>query len=466
MANAEDEMSAKMSFLTNFMGKKFRERNDPSEVEDKDLIVIMASGGAWYPGKTVMKKHLEASGLTYCPVAFLPQKRIAFIWSLFGIHGFSDDLKVAEEVLAHAADYLPRISLILNINLISNKFYVLDTFYTYYQEKTWDFHPVSFYATLPPNSDEWQIEKEALFDSKKAWILRPASGSQGEGIQILPSNSSKEDLKNLLDNFFTAWADEQKEQYIIKGSNRQSSIVISEYISNPLLISGGRKFDLRVYCLVAVTNPTVAFFHIGKCRMCGVKYNDDLSDTFAHLTNSTLQRKHDDYNHDDSKINGNLMVTDWDSFIKLLMEVQDFDAEWYLGHEKEDLSLETLDKIVRSHCKQMTQLVIDSAAKKFDENSVEENRPGAFQYIGMDFMMDDKGKFWFIEANHAPAIGMVGTPKIKDMTRIMLKEMVDIVMEIRERDLAGEVTNQETQLKSVSSWEPVELEYLQKTSSE
>jgi len=41
---------------------------------------------------------------------------------------------------------------------------------------------------------------------------------------------------------------------------------------------------------------------------------------------------------------------------------------------------------------------------------------------------------------------MLGTPEIKTMTRVMLDEMIDIELEIRERKLAGETVTGETQL--------------------
>ena len=66
------------------------------------------------------------------------------------------------------------------------------------------------------------------------WIMKPVNGLQGKGIFIV----------NKLD---------QLKKWSVKGGNAPNYI-ISYYINNPLLI-GGKKFDLRLYCLVTSYRP-------------------------------------------------------------------------------------------------------------------------------------------------------------------------------------------------------------------
>jgi tubulin polyglutamylase TTLL1 len=48
--------------------------------------------------------------------------------------------------------------------------------------------------------------------------------------------------------------------------------IISRYIEQPLLV-GGKKFDLRLYVLVASFRPLVAYLsRLGFARFCQVKY--------------------------------------------------------------------------------------------------------------------------------------------------------------------------------------------------
>ncbi|KAA0158399.1 hypothetical protein FNF31_05468 [Cafeteria roenbergensis] len=74
--------------------------------------------------------------------------------------------------------------------------------------------------------------------------------------------------------------------------------VLSRYIDRPLLI-GGRKFDLRLYCLVTSFSPLRAYIHRqGFARFCAVPYSSsraDLADAAMHLTNVSVQKHTDEY---------------------------------------------------------------------------------------------------------------------------------------------------------------------------
>lgn len=67
----------------------------------------------------------------------------------------------------------------------------------------------------------------------------------------------------------TAWMDGSENWAVTLDTQ---SLIIQEYIDAPLLVDDLYKFDLRCYCLIAHTNPTIALFHPGKMRICAKKY--------------------------------------------------------------------------------------------------------------------------------------------------------------------------------------------------
>jgi len=56
------------------------------------------------------------------------------------------------------------------------------------------------------------------------------------------------------------------------------------YISKPLLLDG-KKFDLRVYMLIANTAPFVVLYRKGYVRLCIGDYQTDTDVMSSHLTN-------------------------------------------------------------------------------------------------------------------------------------------------------------------------------------
>ena len=81
--------------------------------------------------------------------------------------------------------------------------------------------------------------------------------------------------------------------------NPLDTYIICEYLSRPLLI-GGRKFDLRVYVVVASYRPLVAYIsRAGFARFCNVKYSNEVAElrnNEMHLTNVAVQKVGDQYN--------------------------------------------------------------------------------------------------------------------------------------------------------------------------
>jgi len=71
----------------------------------------------------------------------------------------------------------------------------------------------------------------------------------------------------------------------------KENYVISEYISNPLLI-GKKKFDLRMYVLVTCYKPLKVWVNkLGFARFSNENYNCDvreLDNLYVHLTNVAI----------------------------------------------------------------------------------------------------------------------------------------------------------------------------------
>lgn len=154
----------------------------------------------------------------------------------------------------------------------------------------------------------------------------------------------------------------------------KESYVISRYIDNPLLI-GGKKFDLRLYALVASFRPLKAYlFKLGFCRFCTVKYEanvQELDNMYAHLTNVSVQKHGLEYN---SQHGGKLSIQNLRLYLectrgKPVTETLFKDIKWLIVH-----SLKSVSYIMANdrHC---------------------------FECYGYDIIIDNQLKPWLIEVN-------------------------------------------------------------------
>lgn len=105
--------------------------------------------------------------------------------------------------------------------------------------------------------------------AKQVFIMKPNAGCQGRGIILTKDPLSEVD---------------NPEDYVVQ-----------EYIARPLLIEG-RKFDLRVYCLVtSLKYPSIFVYNDGLVRLCAEAYEkpsqSNMDNACKHLTNYAVNKK-------------------------------------------------------------------------------------------------------------------------------------------------------------------------------
>ena len=66
-------------------------------------------------------------------------------------------------------------------------------------------------------------------------------------------------------------------------------LIVQHYIPNPLLLNG-RKFDFRMYMVIASSNPLMVFYHDGFLRVSLYSYDEDNMDKKVLLTNLALNK--------------------------------------------------------------------------------------------------------------------------------------------------------------------------------
>jgi tubulin polyglutamylase TTLL1 len=151
--------------------------------------------------------------------------------------------------------------------------------------------PVTFY--LP--QDYGMLTEAFRKRPNKPWIAKPVGRSQGKGIFLVTKLSQ---LKQFRFNHASTAARLGVSSAAATSAGKDGSApitdmyILSRYVDRPLLI-GGRKFDLRLYCLVTSFVPLRAYIHrCGFARFCSVPYSSakgDLTDSAIHLTNVSIQ---------------------------------------------------------------------------------------------------------------------------------------------------------------------------------
>jgi len=183
--------------------------------------------------------------------------------------------------------------------------------------------------------------------------------------------------------------------------------IMQNYVHNPILLHG-RKFDFRMYLLVASTNPLMAFYHDGFLRVSLAKYDINSDDKKVLLTNLALNKKI----YDEVK-NGTLFQGKNEEDLKLAQQ-------WSLERLKDYLLAagviddpNWLDNYLRPEFKKAFIHLIRAASANYMKHST------VFELYGVDYMLDEDMNLWFIEANAGPAFDGYSKPMEKFIVKML-----------------------------------------------
>lgn len=227
------------------------------------------------------------------------------------------------------------------------------------------------------------------------WILKKSRNSHnGEGVTII----TKSKLKGLLQLF------ENGEQCGIFSQH----YILQKYIGNPLTIEK-RKFDFRLYMLIASVDPLIILYHDGFLRVSLTEYDRDSKESGSHITNTHLALEF---------VQG-LNATE-DEKEELLKEqmwtFKDFE-EYMVGLGK--VQTGWLDLYVRPLMKKNMYHL----GKMHEAHLLK--HPGVFELYGLDFIFDTDLHLWLLEINRSPAMQATSEEK-GDLQGKMIQEILDI----------------------------------------
>lgn len=207
--------------------------------------------------------------------------------------------------------------------------------------------------------------------TRKVFILKPNAGCQGRGIIL-----SKDPLNAVedLDNF-----------------------VCQEYVTRPLLIEG-KKFDLRVYCLVSsIRHLSIFVYNDGLVRMCAEDYekpnDDNMHNACKHLTNYAVNKHNENFVFNNDK-QGRGDLGNKRDFVWL--------NGWFKeqGHSPEKFWERVHHMIIKTIIAAQPQMthVYNSCFPHSNDGYT------CFEVLGFDILVDDRCKPVLMEVNHTPSL--------------------------------------------------------------
>jgi len=125
------------------------------------------------------------------------------------------------------------------------------------------------------------------------WVLKEGNVNQGRGITILAPNSPE--LLRVPHKFQRQQQEQRRKEQEAdeEGEQEEGSeddiqdVIVQKYVCNEMTWNK-RKFDVRVFWLVASIDPLIVLYHDGYVRIGNSDYSEtDFSDTTKHLTTHT-----------------------------------------------------------------------------------------------------------------------------------------------------------------------------------
>eukprot|EP01084_Bolivina_argentea_P191056 328204_1 len=445
----------------------------------------------------VLKLCFKKYGLSAIKDWLLPNKTCIFFW--IQIMRFKD----FNNVLSLSLNKLPCISLIPTQSILCEKTKLPLTLYKYYGNNAWNITPKTFHVCFDPIHKTWNITNliQQHLSNGCTWITKMNIGHGGKNVFLFGGNCLKS-LQTFLSNNYTTLMIKQINQgkrfnnlkeyekysknnnFNGKDISLMSSVIFQKYIDNPLLFDNHYKTDLRIWVLVATTNPCVLFYKFIKQRICATEYHlyeydknqsgiqvsiTNKSELHGHVSSSTQARAHKKFDPNTSTINGRPTLSDYNGFIKFIYDIsinkKKFDIEWFETkkyknrYNENKITLNDIEYLVDMKINNLLRLVYNSAKESFDEDNKKYNWKCQFLFHGIDIMVDENGKFFLLEVNIQPAMFTDHDENIKKICQNAVEEMIDIVMEIRQLQLNGYNVNQYTSLKTNKLWSKAYLDY-------
>ena len=172
---------------------------------------------------------------------------------------------------------------------------------------------------------------------------------------------------------------------------RPGRTVVQAYIRHPLLLEG-KKFDMRVYVLVARVRPWLVFFHPGVVRLAAHPYNAEASDDKrSYLTNLSLKAK---------GVPAEQREWSFDRLEKYLTKNKLAPDRWV-----SQTMLPRIKRVVRFFIearRRKVEAAIDSGGYDSAERRLYFEGREVIGLLGLDFMVDENLRVHFIEANDTP----------------------------------------------------------------
>ncbi|ESO08908.1 hypothetical protein HELRODRAFT_74190 [Helobdella robusta] len=231
------------------------------------------------------------------------------------------------------------------------------------------------------------------FKAGELWISKPIGLNQGRGIYLV------RDAEMYREPFAEAERD-------------KSGRLIQKYITNPLLIEG-RKFDIRVYMLVACMKPHLVLFRKGYIRLCLNKYDEAAEDLTVHLTNQFIQRKCPFY-----EVCKNETIWSFDKF-------NDYINKTVVAN-KGGVEIDWVYKTLWTKMKNIALFTYLSVKEKLQA------KIGYFDLYGLDFLIDNDLKVWLLEVNVNPCLA-TNCDYLKLIIPEIVHETISIALECFEK---------------------------------
>ncbi|RNF11440.1 putative tubulin tyrosine ligase [Trypanosoma rangeli] len=213
-----------------------------------------------------------------------------------------------------------------------------------------------------------------------------------------------------------------------------SQMVCQRYLGNPMLIYG-RKFDLRLYCVVTSFDPLRIFlFDEGLVRFAAQKYpgmDKDLDNIHVHLTNYSVNKM--------AELNrasrGKEYQTDDPVDIKWCLS----DLRQYLMENQKDgkLAWELIMRGCEDAVIKAFLSIENDVVERIRKECSDKAGRGCFEMYGLDLMADKQYNVRLIEVNIMPSLA-TGTPLDKAVKSRMLAHLLTLIRVIpHQRNASG-----------------------------